>query len=150
MLPLLLPDLRASLRAPGAPLLYGMATGVGFGVGEAWYLAWGIARTTGYSSLPAYYFAGYASERLVVCFAHGVTASVAMAGIARGGDGQVRGHLGAVGLHTALNLGPMLRHARVAVPLLPELAMVAALILLSAAFVRLRAEAAAARVRARD
>ncbi len=62
---------------------FGMAAGFGFGLGEAWYLAWGIARTPGYGSLPFSSHHGYIAERLVITFAHGVMTVLAVSRLPR-------------------------------------------------------------------
>lgn len=138
LLPLVIPDLRGSLDRPSSPLKYGMAAGAGFGIGEAWYLALGIARSQVYANLPFYYFTAYISERLVVCFAHGVMTSVTMTGIARGGAAAAGGYLSAAALHAMLNVGALLYQARLAGPYAPNVAMFASLIVLAVVFERLR------------
>jgi hypothetical protein len=141
LLPLTIPGLRSSLDRPSSALKYGMGSGFGFGLGEAWYLAWGITHSQAYARLPFYYFTGYISERLVVCFAHGVMTSVAMTGIARGGPAAAGGYLGAAALHALLNIGALLHQARLAGPYAPSLAMLVSLIVLAAVFERLRLQA---------
>jgi hypothetical protein len=141
LLPLAIPDLGSSLDRPSSPLRYGMSSGFGFGVGEACYLAWGIAHTQVYARLPFYFFAGYMTERLVVCFAHGVMTSAAMTGIARGGGAAARGYLGAAALHALLNVGALLYQARLAGPYAPNLAMLVSIVVLAAVFERLRSQA---------
>jgi hypothetical protein len=86
----------------------GFTLGVGFGLGEAAYLAWGIAHNPAYVNLPWYMFDSYAGERLIVCFGHGMLTGVVALGIRQGGWWAGVGYLFAVGLHALLNLGHVL------------------------------------------
>jgi uncharacterized membrane protein YhfC len=81
---------------------------MGFGLGEAAYLAYGIAENPTYNQLPWYLFTGFATERLVVTFGHGLLTSLAVVGLSYGGRKAVFGYLTAVGLHALINLGPIL------------------------------------------
>jgi hypothetical protein len=86
----------------------GLALGLGFGIGEAAYIAYGIAQSPAYSSVPWYMFTGYATERLIVTFAHGLMTSLTVLGLQRGGRNLWLGYVSAVGLHALINLGPVL------------------------------------------
>ena len=108
MLPMLLPASRVFLQDAPKALWAGMALGMGFGLGEAAYLAYGIAQSPEYNHLPWHMFTGYAMERLVVAFAHGLMTSIAVAGLYSGGSKAVLGYLTALGLHALINLGPIL------------------------------------------
>ncbi|MEI6540527.1 MAG: hypothetical protein WCO86_13540 [Planctomycetota bacterium] len=44
----------------------------GFGIGEAWLIAWTITRVPAYANTPWYMFGGFLNERLQVCFIHGM------------------------------------------------------------------------------
>ncbi len=106
LLPLGLAESRLALLHPVLAYRFGMASGFGFGLGEAWYLAWAISRDQASEALPLIYFSGYISERLVVAFAHGVMTSVAASRL--GGTTSTLGGYGyAVALHALLNLGPL-------------------------------------------
>ena len=94
-------------EAPQA-LLIGLAVGMGFGLGEAAYLAYGMARIPTYTQLPWYMFTGFASERLIVTFAHGLMTSLVALGIYYGKRKILLGFMAAVGLHALINLGPIL------------------------------------------
>ncbi len=100
--------IRAFLDHPVNALWAGMALGIGFGLGEAAYLAWGIAQSPEYSSLPWYLFTGYAGERMMVCLAHGAMTAVAAGGLQRGGWHGLLGYLTSVALHALLNVGAAL------------------------------------------
>lgn len=87
--------------------MVGFAVGVGFGLGEAGYLAYGIAQSPTYNQLPWYMFTGFASERLIVTFAHTLMTSIAVLGLYYGKRNFVLGFITAVGLHALINLGPI-------------------------------------------
>lgn len=117
-LPIALPGLRTFLKDPSRSLWAGLALGMGFGLGEAAYLAYGIAQTPQFAGLPWYLFTGFAMERLIVTFGHGFLTSIAVFGIHYGGRQAVLAYLAAVGLHALINLGPIL----FALELVPEAA----------------------------
>lgn len=48
-----------------------MAVGLGFGIGELWFLAEQIHRVPQYAALPFWMFGGFFVERTYVCFLHG-------------------------------------------------------------------------------
>src|SRR5439155_15052578 len=95
--PLLLPWVRKLVKGPDSALWVGLALGIGFGLGEAAYLAYAIAQSPQYASTPWYEFTGYLSERLLVCFLHGVLTAVVVLGLQRGKGWAVLGYLAAVG-----------------------------------------------------
>jgi uncharacterized membrane protein YhfC len=106
--PILLPSSRRFLKDASQALWAGLALGMGFGLGEAAYLAYGIAQSPTYNQLPWYVFTGFASERLVVTFGHGLLTSLALLGLSYGRKKALFGYLTAVGLHAFINLGPVL------------------------------------------
>ena len=108
ILPIVLPTSRRFLHDASQALWTALALGMGFGLGEVAYLAHGIAQSPEYRQLPWYMFTGFASERLIVTFAHGLMTSIAVLGIYQGKRKAVFGYLTAVGLHALINLGPAL------------------------------------------
>ena len=108
VVPLLLPPVRHLLVNAEAALSVGMMLGISFGLGEAIFIAYGIARIPVYASLQWYLFTGYAIERWIVCFLHGVVTAIFVLGLQRGGRWAVFGYLAAVGLHALFNVGAML------------------------------------------
>jgi hypothetical protein len=108
LLPLALPVSHRFRQDASQALCAGLALGMGFGLGEAAYLAYGIAQSPAYSHLPWYLFTGFASERLIVTFAHGLITSLAVLGLFHGKSTALPGYLAAAGLHALINLGPML------------------------------------------
>jgi len=108
LVPLALPGSRTFLSDAKSSLWAGLALGMGFGLGEAAYLAYGIAQSPAYRGLPWYSFTGFASERLIVTFAHGFLTAIGAYGLRRGGPKALFGYLSAVGLHALINLGPIL------------------------------------------
>ena len=108
MLPIVMSIGRKFLGVGFQALYAGLALGLGFGLGEAAYLAYGIAQSPDYNQLPWHVFTGFASERLIVTFGHGLMTSLAILGLHRGGRNALFGYLSAVGLHALINLGPIL------------------------------------------
>jgi uncharacterized membrane protein YhfC len=108
MLPAFLLPRRRFLGEASQALSSGLALGMGFGLGEAAYLAYGIAQSPAYNQLPWYMFTGFASERLIVTFAHGLMTSIATLGLHYGKRNALLGYMTAVGLHALINLGPIL------------------------------------------
>jgi len=78
-----------------------MALGLGFGLGEIWFLAERISHVPDLAKLPWYMLGGFISERFMVCFMHGVFTAAAVRRLRRG---LVVGVLGAMGLHYVANL----------------------------------------------
>jgi uncharacterized membrane protein YhfC len=115
LLPMILPLTRGFLREPVSALWAGLALGMGFGLGEAAYLAYGIAQSPAYQQLPWYSFTGFAAERLIVTLGHGLLTSLAVLGVHYGKKRALFGYLVAVVLHALINLGPIL----VALKLIP-------------------------------
>lgn len=106
LLPLGLAEARSAPLHRVASFRVGMASGFGFGLGEAWYFAWAISRTGAYTALPLVYFSAYISERLVIAFGHGVMTAVAASAFG-GTTSRLGGYVYAVALHALLNLGPL-------------------------------------------
>jgi uncharacterized membrane protein YhfC len=108
LLPIILPRSRQFLHDAPSSLWMGLALGMSFGLGEAAYIAYGLAQSPAYNSLPWYVFTGYASERVIVTFGHGFLTSIAMYGFYKGGRNAFFGYFSAVGLHVLMNLGSIL------------------------------------------
>jgi hypothetical protein len=53
-----------------------LALGLGFGVGEIWYLAWRLTFRLDIVALPWYQLGGFINERLLVCAIHGAFTAV--------------------------------------------------------------------------
>jgi hypothetical protein len=53
------------------PIVLALAAGLGFGIGEIWFLAYALIKSPGYPDLPFWMFGGFVIERLEVCFLHG-------------------------------------------------------------------------------
>jgi hypothetical protein len=108
LLPIALPPSRKLMNDASSLLWIGLALGMSFGLGEAAFIAYGIAQSPEYNALPWYVFTGYATERLIVTFAHGFMTSIAAYGLYKGVRSILIGYLYAVGLHALINLGPIL------------------------------------------
>jgi hypothetical protein len=61
-----------------------IATGLGFGIGEIWFLAEQVARVAAYQSLPFTQFGGFMIERTQVCLLHGFFLAPMFYALARG------------------------------------------------------------------
>jgi hypothetical protein len=78
LVPLLVPAIRRDIsRANFAR--YALAIGLGFAIGEMWFIAEIIARNPKFAGMPFYLFGGYLSERLMVCLFHSAFVGVALA-----------------------------------------------------------------------
>lgn len=117
-------------------LWVGMALGFSFGLGEAAWVAFTIAADPQYSTLPWFEFAGYATERLVVCFGHGVMTALVVWGWHEGR--AARSYLKATALHAASNVGPFLAMIGVVDGAVAGAWTVAALLVMVVVFERLR------------
>jgi uncharacterized membrane protein YhfC len=82
-----------------------MALGMGFGIGEAIFLAWNIAVSGVYEQYAWYMFTGFLGERIVVVFAHGFMTGMFVWLAAR--RRPIRGFLAAAATHAMLNAGAM-------------------------------------------
>ncbi len=132
VLPLALPGVRRFLQDPSRSLYTGLALGMGFGLGEAAYLAYGIAQSPEFNTLPWYVFTGFAVERLVVTFAHGFMTSITALGFHDGGRKALTGYLAAVGFHALINLGAILMALKL---LSPAASGIATYVAILAAFI---------------
>jgi uncharacterized membrane protein YhfC len=107
-IPILFPAARGFLEDGTKSLYAGLALGLGFGLGEAAFIAYGVAQNSEFASLPWYVFTGYVFERIIVTFAHGFLTSLSVLGYQRSGRTALFGYLSAAGLHALINLGPIL------------------------------------------
>ena len=106
--PLLLPHASGLVENRVSAFWVGLALGISFGLGEAAFVAYGVAQIPAYASLPWYAFTGYASERFMICLWHGVMTCIFVMGLQRGGRWRVIGYLEAVALHALGNAAPTL------------------------------------------
>jgi DNA-directed RNA polymerase subunit RPC12/RpoP len=95
LLPLLIPAIRRDITAANFGR-YAVAIGLGFGIGEMWFIAQVIASNPKFAGVPFYFFGGYLSERLMVCLFHSAFVGVALWQLRRR---FVLGEAGAMGLH---------------------------------------------------
>lgn len=106
VLPAALPPVRRAIASPDDAFWIGLALGIGFGVGEAAYLAWQIAASGIYEQYPWYAFGGFLGERLFVVFIHGFMTMLFLWLIAR--RKPLLGFLAAMASHALVNSGAML------------------------------------------
>ena len=77
LLPLLVPSIRRRLNRQNWAQL-ALAIGFGFGIGEAWLVAWFTAQNPKLNHFPFWYYGGYMGERLQVCILHAFFTSWAL------------------------------------------------------------------------
>jgi hypothetical protein len=92
------PAVRRAIR--DNPVAVALAVGLGFGIGEIWFLAHALAPR--YPDLPFWMFGGFLLERLAVCFLHGAFVLPAFAMLAHGRSFRLGGLAGIV-MHFLLN-----------------------------------------------
>lgn len=109
LFPVLVTPMKKRLRIYSDAFGVGFALGLGFGIGEIWYIAWSIFKENPQmASLPFYKFSPFISERLLVCFIHGILTLIVVTGIFLGIKKAVIYYLGAVLLHAGVNVGAMI------------------------------------------
>lgn len=69
LLPLLIPAIARDVRRENAAR-YALAIGLGFAIGEMWFIAARVARMPAFSAMPFYQYGGYVGERLMTCVFH--------------------------------------------------------------------------------
>jgi hypothetical protein len=141
-IPALLPSARRRIVEPDDGFWVGMALGIGFGLGEALYLAWQIAASGAYEQYAWYMFTGFLGERLFVVFFHGFMTAVFLLLAYRGRP--VLGYLAAVAVHALLNSSAMLYQLGLLPDWATSLSMLALLVVCVLIFDRIRPRSARA------
>ena len=95
LLPLLIPAIYRDIRSANFAR-YALAIGLGFAIGEMWFLAYLVAQIPAYAHLHFYQFGGYFGERLMVCVFHSAFVAVALWRLRKG---FLLGFAGAAALH---------------------------------------------------
>jgi hypothetical protein len=95
LVPLLVPAIFRDIRRENV-LRYALALGVGFAIGEMWFIAERVARDSTLSALPLHQWGGYVTERLMTCVFHSAFVSVSLCFLPRR---IAVGLAGAVALH---------------------------------------------------
>lgn len=148
LLPAVLPWVRRQMADPGDAFYTGMALGIGFGLGEALYIAYQVASSGAYEKYPWYSFTGYFGERLVVVFLHGFMTALFLWFVAR--RKPVAGFLIAALTHAVLNSGAMLYQLGLVAEWVASAVMVTVLIAAVLVFEKFRPRAHHAAGRATD
>lgn len=78
LVPLLIPAIRADINRQNFGR-YALAIGLGFAIGEMWFIADVIARNPRFAGVPFYFFGGYLGERLMTCLFHSAFVGLALA-----------------------------------------------------------------------
>jgi hypothetical protein len=82
LVPLLISTIRRDIRHENFAR-YALAIGLGFAIGEMWFVAERVARSPQFAHLPFYQFGGYFSERLMTCVFHSAFVSLSLWGLRR-------------------------------------------------------------------
>jgi hypothetical protein len=77
LVPLLIPAIRRDIQ-PVNFVRYALAIGLGFALGEMWFVANRVAHTPQFANLPFYQFGGYVTERLMTCIFHSAFVSLSL------------------------------------------------------------------------
>jgi hypothetical protein len=99
LIPLVLPAIARDINGRNF-VRYALAIGVGFAIGEMWFVAERIAREPSLSQLPFYQFGGYLGERLMTCVFHSAFVAIGLWQLHRR---LIVGFAGAVLLHWLTN-----------------------------------------------
>jgi hypothetical protein len=91
---------RALLPANAVPLA--LAVGLGFGIGEIWFLTHALVTSPGYPDLPFWMFYGFVIERLEICLLHAAFVALPVARLAEG-KSFWPGALAGMALHLLVN-----------------------------------------------
>lgn len=84
-----------------------LAVGIGFGIGELWFLAHAIVVAPNYQDFSFWMFRPFIIERLEVCFLHGAFVALPFVQLARGKP-FLYGGLAGMALHLLLNFPVLL------------------------------------------
>lgn len=96
------PSIRTALK-PANAVAIAIAVGLGFGIGELWFIAERLSRAPQLANLPFYFFNGFLTERLMVCFLHGAFIALFFKRYAEGRSVWPAALLG-IALHFFVNL----------------------------------------------
>jgi hypothetical protein len=99
LLVLLIPAVRRDIR-PDNVCRYALAIGLGFALGEMWFVAERVSHQPALARLPFYQFGGYINERLMTCVFHSAFVAITLSSLRRH---WVLGLVGAVLAHWAAN-----------------------------------------------
>lgn len=99
LVPLLIPAIRRDIQATNF-VRYALAIGVGFAIGEMWFIADRVAQVPAFAGMAFYQFGGYLGERLMTCLFHSAFVAVALWRLRRG---FALGFAGAAALHWLCN-----------------------------------------------
>jgi uncharacterized membrane protein YhfC len=114
LLPLSWRPARARAVERSGVAMLAMAIGLGFGIGEAWFIAWRLYQTQPQiAHLPFYELTGFAGERVLAMALHSILVSLPVSGILLTRGRFTQRLMGAMGLHCVVDLGPMLFQTKI-------------------------------------
>jgi hypothetical protein len=96
----LVPAVRSAIAR--MPVHVALAVGIGFGIGEIWFLAHALVTSPSLPDVPFWMFSGFLIERLEVCFLHGCFVIAPFLALAHGRSFALGGLIGMT-LHFFLN-----------------------------------------------
>lgn len=99
LLVLLMPAILRDMRSENV-VRYALAIGLGFALGEMWFIAERVSHQSALAKLPFYQFGGYVSERLMTCVFHSAFVAITLSRLRRG---WLVGLGGAMAAHWAAN-----------------------------------------------
>jgi len=109
LLPLLAPEVRRVLRARGSAEPMAFAIGLGFAVGEIWYLAYRIhANDPATAALPFYMLGGFVTERIATLSVHSFLVFLPLRAWQDGAASFLRWTAGAMLAHALIDTTAML------------------------------------------
>jgi uncharacterized membrane protein YhfC len=109
LLPLLWRPARARVVERSGVAALAMVIGLAFGIGEAWFIAWGIHRTQPQiAQLPFYKLTGFIGERVLAMVIHSILIGLPISGFLLSRGRIAQRLTAAMGLHSIVDLGPML------------------------------------------
>jgi hypothetical protein len=124
--PALLPSVREAVRSRGSAVPMALTIGLGFALGEIWFLAWGIYHSDPATArLPFYMLGGFIGERIFTIVLHSFFILPALHGLLTGPSRFVLGLAAGMLLHALVDVVAALYQLKLVGPELAGLLLVA-------------------------